>query len=392
MKIAIIIERVDVTLGGAERSIFELTQALSVRGLDVTILAAKAQADIANVHVLCPHCRRKRIPRTAFETALKSHLAREAYDIVHSVLPYEFADVYQPRGGTYAETILQSAASYESCVIGYAKRLTAFANRRRQNLMATERSLCSKNDGPVIAALSHYVAEQFARHYHTPSSRIALIANGVEIRHPADPAAVRHLRDNVYRRLGVAETKPPVFFLFAAHNFRLKGLGPLLRALADATQGGRADRRCCLMISGNGRQQPYQQQAKRLGLESHVVFLGPVTDIQNALALCDVAILPTFYDPSSRFILEALAAGKPVVTTRFNGATDLFEADRHGVVVDSPVDIPALSKAISRLTDRSTIRAMTDAIARDRVKENVCVERVAAELVSLYTSVLGKRE
>ena len=53
LKVAIIIERADISLGGAERSVFELSGALSARGLDVDILAAKGQTKTKNIHILC---------------------------------------------------------------------------------------------------------------------------------------------------------------------------------------------------------------------------------------------------------------------------------------------------------------------------------------------------
>jgi len=101
-KIAIIIERANVALGGAERSVLELAGALSGLGLGVDILAATGRTDANNVHVLCRNKARERVRYFLFEQALKKHLAETKYDIIHSVLPFEFADVYQPRGGTYA--------------------------------------------------------------------------------------------------------------------------------------------------------------------------------------------------------------------------------------------------------------------------------------------------
>ena len=112
-KIAIIIERANVVLGGAERSVFEMTTALSSLGFKVDILAAKGQTDAKNIHILCQNTSGKRTCHRAFGNAIKSHIAENHYDIIHSVLPFGFADIYQPRGGSYAEAILQNAASYQ---------------------------------------------------------------------------------------------------------------------------------------------------------------------------------------------------------------------------------------------------------------------------------------
>ena len=113
-KVAIIIERADITLGGAERSVLELTGQLQVLGFDVDILAAKGQADNSNIHILCPNSPGKRACFFTFAKALEKHLSQNHYDIIHSALPFPSAHIYQPRGGTYAESILRNAVSYRN--------------------------------------------------------------------------------------------------------------------------------------------------------------------------------------------------------------------------------------------------------------------------------------
>jgi len=113
-KIAIIIERANIALGGAERSIFELRLALSALDIEVHILAAKGQTKAKNIHILCQDVRGKRTCYFTFVEALKKHLSENYYNIIHSVLPIDFADVYQPRGGSFAESIVRNAASYQN--------------------------------------------------------------------------------------------------------------------------------------------------------------------------------------------------------------------------------------------------------------------------------------
>lgn len=385
MKIALIIERMDIQLGGAERSISELSQALSDQGLDVTLLAARGRSDSIHGHVLCEGSG-NRTSHTTFAKALKTHLCSHSYDIVHSVLPFDFADIYQPRGGTYAETIEQNAASFQNPLVANIKRRLAFTNRRRQQWLAAERSLSSGPKGPVIAALSQYVVRQFKQHYRTPDDRVVLITNGVRIPPAFDLDSVDAFRMTLFDRLNLPSESSAVLFLFAAHNFRLKGLKPLLHAFAHARRSNRV-----LLIAGHGNQAPYHRLIEKLGLQHQVLFLGNVSTVELALAVSHVAVLPTFYDPASRFIIEALAAYKPVITTRFNGACDLFEPNRHGLVIDTPTDIPALALALNTLTDNETRHTMTDAIRQDHLRQKVGIDRVAQELIDLYTAILIKK-
>jgi UDP-glucose:(heptosyl)LPS alpha-1,3-glucosyltransferase len=306
VRVAIIIERADIALGGAERSMSEVAAALSQAGMHADLLAAKGAAG-DNVHVLCADAPGKRVNMAVFERALKRHLAENRYNIVHSVLPFDFADIYQPRGGTYAETLVRNAASYPEGPMRTLKRVTAFANFRRTRLLRAERRLCQGAKGPVIAALSRYVVNQLQEHYQTPPERIALTPNGVAAGKPVDAEAAERLRD----QLGAKDYSP--LLLFVAHNFRLKGLAPLLMALRAA---GEVRDSIGLVVVGAGRTKPYEYMVRWLGLENQVAFAGPISDVQNILSISDVAVLPTYYDPASRFILEALAAGKPVITTR----------------------------------------------------------------------------
>lgn len=385
-----IIERPDIALGGAERSVFELAGALSVLDAKVDILAAKGQTKAKNIHILCRHCTGKRTVHSVFGRALKKHLAKNHYDIVHSVLPFDFADVYQPRSGTFAESILRNAASYRSDLIAYYKQVTAFFNCRRAVLLRTERKLCRNPKGPIVAALSEYVANQFKNHYGLDDERLVITRNGVKINERIDPAAADRLRGQILAKLGLKEADDPLLLLFVANNFRLKGLEVLIEALHLAAEK-RAGRRLYLVVAGRGRSYRYHHLARKLNVHRRIIFLGVLRHIQNALSITDVAVLPTFNDPSSRFILEALVARKPVITTKYNGAADMFVNDRHGKVIDSPTNVSALAEAICHFSNTDNIQKASQAIAADNLKEAISIKRVARELMSLYQSILEKK-
>jgi len=390
-KIALIIERTDIALGGAERSVFELAAALSALGLKVDTLAAKGKTNAKNIHILCQNTPGNRTGYFTFAKVLKKHLSENHYDIIHSVLPFDFADVYQPRGGSFAEAILRNAASYQNKFVESCKRVTAFANFRRAILLRAERILCKDSNGPVIVALSKYVAEQFKKHYGVSDDRIVVVPNGIKINKRIDIGHADNLRSQILAQLGLKEADNPVFFLFVANNFRLKGLACLIKAM-QLVSPNITERKAYLIVAGNDRTHKYRRFAKKLNVHRKIIFLGAVRHIQNALSITDVAVLPTFYDPSSRYILEAIAAGKPVITTEFNGAADLFVNERHGKVIDCAENIPALAQAISYFTDTNNIRKASQAIVADNLEEKISISRVAEQLIPVYESILEKRE
>jgi len=389
MKVALVIERYDIALGGAERSIFELSAALEKAGLEVDILAAKGESRSLNVHILCGG-RKGRTALPEFTSAVREHIDRHNYDIVHCTLPMPFADVYQPRGGTYAETIIRNAASYRNGVIAWLKQGTSWLNLRRLEALRVEKALCCDESGPVIAALSRYVAEQFKAHYGTPDERIEVIPNGIRLEKKPDAESTDKLRGQILVKLGVSEAVSPTVFLFAANNFRLKGLATLLRALSLVSRL-KNDHQPLLVVVGSGPSSWYKLLAFRLGVRRRVLFTGRLKNLHGMIAAADIVVLPTFYDPCSRVVLEGLAAGKPVITTRHNGASERYQNERHGIVLEQAGDAAELARAMSFYCTSDNIHKASDAIQEDSLGEEVSIDRHAEQLVKLYGKIMQKR-
>lgn len=307
----------------------------------------------------------------------------EGFDIVHAVTPCLSANVYQPRGGTYVETVARSVARARTPVGRLIKRIARRFNRRQRFLLLLERELLTGQDPPFVAAVSDYVRRQVESAFpRFPRERIRVVFNGVEITPlPSDQAAAQ--RAALRKELGVAQGRPLV--LFVAHNFKLKGLGELIRA--SATPAGRhVD--WLLAVAGRDNPQRYQRLARRLGVGQRVTFVGTKYPVEALYAAAGVLAHPTWYDPCSRVVLEALACGLPVVTTRWNGAAEVMQAGCHGEVIGTPADAPALAAAIARCFDLELACACrADAPA---MRERVSMARHARELKVLYEQVVGQ--
>jgi UDP-glucose:(heptosyl)LPS alpha-1,3-glucosyltransferase len=389
IKIAIITERADISLGGAERSVLELAEALTERHLDVHIIAAKGAGhqDVCKVHILCGDRPGKRASFSIYEKALKRFLAENKFDILHSVLPFDFADIYQPRGGSFLEAIERNAASYDNKFLETLKKITAFTNLRRKIYLNAEKRLCNKPDGPIVAALSNYVAEQFVRHYSLTKERIIVIPNGVKTDSKSDAAVIEALRLKL-SSAGVKRTERSTLLVFAANNFRLKGLKMLIEAIGQAVNSGES---VYLLVAGSGEKRKYERVAKKLGVGKRIIFLGKVDNIRDYIAASDVAALPTFYDPSSRFILEAIAESKPVITTLYNGAAELIKHGRHGIIIDKPDNMKALTGAIMNLSNEDQRRRFSEAIVIDKLNDKISIKRAAEELHRLYEKIMKEK-
>ncbi len=387
LKVAIIIERAEIGLGGAERSVSELTAELRRQGVDATILAAKGTAS-ENTMILCQDYAGKRVPLKVFENVLRVHLENNAYDIVHSTLPLTIADIYQPRGGSYKEAVLQNIASYDCPCERLLKRCTHRLNLKRTQYLNAEQKLCATGNHVIVAALSNTVKEAFQKHYHLPDDRIAVIPNGINTQMQPDEKTTGEIRTNILNSITVPEDKTPVFFLFAANNPRLKGLRKLLQAFEDITFNAYVHP--ILIVVGSKGLGPYEDLSKNLLLKDHVISLGSQANICNILSICDVSVLPTYYDPCSRFILESLAMSKPVITTSCNGAAERFVNKLHGITIKEP-DYPLLMDALSYFCDLKNIELASKAILDDNLKEDVSITKHVKTLIGLYDKIITQK-
>ena len=174
-----------------------------------------------------------------------------------------------------------------------------------------------------------------------------------------------------------------LMLLCVAHNFKLKGVHKAIEALARS--GG--DYR--LVVVGRGNPSHLAKQAATLGVADRVIFAGASQRVLAFMHAADVLIHPTYYDPCSRVVLEALGAGLPVITTRFNGAAERIVDGRHGYVVDTPDDIEVLADRIKRLADddhrRDCARQAPEAVKGISMREH------AEKVLALYGEIVGQR-
>jgi UDP-glucose:(heptosyl)LPS alpha-1,3-glucosyltransferase len=208
--------------------------------------------------------------------------------------------------------------------------------------------------------------------------RIDVVYNGVdsETFRPADSPRLAARRDNIRRAWGWEDR---VVFLLVAHNFRLKGLDALLRAMARLPRSGA---KVGLAVAGNDRTNRYAELARTLGVADRVKFLGNHADAVPLFQAADVYVQPTFYDPCSLVVLEAMACGLPTITTAANGAGELLQHGRSGFILDDPADDATLAEFMRDALD-ADFRRIAGAEAR-RTAEGNTMAASSARYLALY--------
>jgi glycosyltransferase involved in cell wall biosynthesis len=215
------------------------------------------------------------------------------------------------------------------------------------------------------------IAEEGAR-----AERIVVIPNGVcveDYAHPIERAALRaELGQPQHRRLIGSVGR-------LTHQ---KGLDLLIAALARI-----AAQDVDLLLVGVGEeQQRLQAQAAALGLADRVHLVGYRRDVPRLLGALDLYVHPARFEGMPNALLEAMAAGCPIVATAVDGNRELIEDGVHGWLVP-PEDVEALSRAIDAALAAPTLAAQYGAAAQHRAEHVFSVEA----MVDAWEAILAQR-
>jgi glycosyltransferase involved in cell wall biosynthesis len=143
------------------------------------------------------------------------------------------------------------------------------------------------------------------------------------------------------------------------------------------------------VIAGNGPDRPaVESERRRLGLESSVRLAGELNDVGELLAAADLFVLSTRSEGLPLSILEAMAAGLPVVASNVGGVPELVVDGETGLLVP-PGDPHALAAAIGRLLDDETLRRQLGAAGRIRASEHFDLAATRGAHLDLYRALLA---
>ena len=387
MKVALVAEWVDPWRGGAETSTLQFMHQLIAQGVELHVFTRSrpSPAPGFTVHTISGAALSRTRQSVTFARRVAAQLARTQFDVVHAISPCRGADIYQPRGGTLAESVVRNLALRNSPPARMLKRAANRLNFKQRYLLLLERALFRDPAGPVVAALSDYVVRQLQTHYALPAERVFKVFNGVELPRVSGPQRQQE-RHEIRADFGIGEDT--LLVLLVAHNFRLKGVGCWMEAQARLLRDG-ADQIHALVV-GKGDSARWHRLAGRLGLAGHLTFVGPSARVPAFRHAADVLVHPTFYDPCSRVVLEALASGLPAVTTRWDGAAEMITDGVNGFVLDDPKDTVKLADLVQRLRDPE-LREALGAEARLRA-DTFSMHQHAQGMLELYETVSKRRQ
>lgn len=174
----------------------------------------------------------------------------------------------------------------------------------------------------------------------------------------------------------------PLTGIYVGRLEHAKGVDNLVAAWLRAMSTDATHR---LVVIGDGSQRELlEKKIKRAGRSEQIIFHGPQEDVLPFLRQADFSVLPSRYEGLSNALLEAMAAGLPVLGTRVSGTEDFLEDGKCGWIV-KPDDVGALVEGLRTVvaTDRRVIREKGNAAYR-QVVACARIDAVAAQLANLY--------
>jgi glycosyltransferase involved in cell wall biosynthesis len=266
-----------------------------------------------------------------------------------------------------------AVASRVPAVVATHQLVPPFRLRRRALL---QQRLLGSRVGRQIA-VSAEVAKRLEALFGWPGRKVTIVHNGVRVptqRAVPDPS----LRAELLRDQRAVVLVPARLDPLKGHDFLFEA--------ARALEGVQ------VVLAGDGPERGrLQALAEELEIASRVSFLGFREDMPQLLVCSDVVVLPSLAEGLPLAVLEAMAAGAPLVATAIGGTDEALADGVTGLLVP-PRDVAALAAAVTRvLADPQEAQRRADAAA-ERVRTEFSADMMVAQVESIYTELLDGEE
>jgi glycosyltransferase involved in cell wall biosynthesis len=356
-------------LGGMENHIGLLARGAAARGLEPTVLVTsstrRTEVTVMDGVRVIKAGRLATVASTPISPSLFSWVRRLEADITHLHFPYPWGELAHLLFGRGGKTVI----TYHSDVIRQRNLLKLYSPFLRRVLARADRIIATS---PNYIRSSPYLSEV--------AEKCTPIPLGIDLQ-----------RFQMVRSRDVTTLRTryePPLLLFVGLLRYYKGLEYLLRAMANIN--------ATLVVVGTGPLEgELRTMARKLGLAGRVFFTGAVSEdlLPAYYQACDLFVLPASHRSEAFGVvqIEAMACGKPVVSTELGTGTSYVNLDGKTGLVVPPRDPEALAQAIGRLLGDHRRRAQMGARARERATLEFSHEIMIDRVVNLYESMLRGR-
>ncbi len=232
--------------------------------------------------------------------------------------------------------------------------------------------------GVVPVAIADEVARTVEQVYGYKNPPV--IPNGI----PVDEYAPNPEKRAQFRAAHGVEPEA-VVIVHVGRFVELKNHALLLQAFAQL----KSTHPLYLWLVGDGELRPaMEQRARELGIAERVRFWGVRSDVADILNAADIFTLPSKYEGNPMAVMEAMAAGLPVVASHVGGIPELVEDEHQGLLVPAD-DQPCLVQGLQALIDNPTKRYQLGKSAVERARKKFDIRQTVQAYEKLYEMELG---
>lgn len=339
MKIAIVRKKYTFH-GGAESYINELIRYLISKGHEIYIYSIKWEKPVEQSFPVFF----KKIPALSFNSFLRDltfavsgyfilKRDRKNLDIIQSHDKFLIQDIYRAGDGCHIQWLKERWKR-----VSFLKKLAILINPYHWLILTLERIIFKGKRYKKIIAISELVKNNIVENYRVNPDDILVIYNCIDYEKFANQNKQIE-RKYIRQSFGIEENE--FVILFVGSGFERKGVKYLIEAAE------KVEFPVTILIVGKGNPEKYKKYIKK----QKVIFCGTQKKIEKFYAASDLFVFPTMYEPFGLVILEAMASGLPVITTKLCGASEIIVNDKTGFVVEVPENTEEIAKYISILIE-----------------------------------------
>lgn len=231
-----------------------------------------------------------------------------------------------------------------------------------------------------LVAVSGTLRQELHEVYGINTNQMKVIYNGIRIPESIDnqAAKAKYGQEFGFDRQDILLGAVGSLYEVKGHQYLIDAL-PLI--LKDQPQAR-------LMIIGQGYlEQELKQRCRNLSLENRVTFTGFRSDVDQILPILDIVIQPSLHEGLSLVLLEAMAAAKPIVTTRVGGNPEIITDEVTGLLIQ-PKNPEQIAQAVNRILADEPLARQLGANALELVKDRFSVNHMVGDYQRLYRELL----
>lgn len=310
--------------GGLQRDFMRVAELSAARGHEIHVHTMRWEGTKPSsfiIHEEKPHA------FTLGNHARASWFARQLqskikgkYDLVIGFNKMPGLDLYYAADGCFAEKL-------ESKKPRWLHRLLT----RNRTYLALETAIFNHLSKTHVLYIAKKNQETYEKHYSTEKTKQFLLPPGIDT-HFQRLSPKKTVYADLRQQLKIQQNT--LSLLMVASSFKTKGLDRALRAIASLKQA--LQKKLQLNVIGNDHPSLYIRLAQQLNVSATINYLGAQQNIAEWMQASDLMIHPAYHESAGLVILEAIAAGLPILTTATCGYAHFVVDGNAGIVLDDP--------------------------------------------------------